>query len=87
MTTIGNSNGSKSRETLCSAMRVIIKAGTSIVANSNGQPSLTRLAAMVEQISELVHNGTEVTFFSSGALGMGRKLLRNQGQMNLSVNE
>jgi len=77
----------KSRETLRAAKRVVIKAGTSIVANSHGQPSLTRLGAIVEQISELVHNGTEVIFVSSGAVGMGKKLLRKQGRLNLSVNE
>jgi len=85
--TTSSSNGSKSRETLRCAKRVIIKAGTSIVANSNGQPSLTRLGAIVEQISELVQNGTEVIFVSSGAVGMGKKLLRKQGRLNLSVNE
>lgn len=78
---------SKSRETLRSANRVIIKAGTSIVANANGQPSLTRLGAIIEQISELVHNGTEVIFVSSGAVGMGKKLLRKQGRLNLSVKQ
>ena len=77
----------KSRETLRSAKRVVIKAGTSIVANPNGQPSLTRLGAIVEQISELVRDGTEVIFVSSGAVGMGKKLLRKQAQLHLSVNQ
>lgn len=77
----------KSRAMLRTANRVVIKCGTSIVTNENGQVSLTRLGAIVEQISELVKDGTEVIFVSSGAVGMGKRLLRKQGQMNLSLNE
>ena len=77
----------KSRALIRTASRVVIKCGTSIVTNENGQLSLSRLGAMAEQISELVKSGTEVIFVSSGATGMGRRLLRKQGQMNLSLNE
>ena len=83
------SNGSEpaSRAMLRTANRVVIKAGTSIITNSNGQLSLTRLGSIVEQIAELVKNGTEVVFVSSGAVGMGKSLLRKQAQMNLSIND
>ena len=77
----------KSRETLRSAKRVLIKAGTSIVTNPNGQPSLTRLGAIVEQIAELHNDGKEVLLVSSGAVGMGKNLLRKQGRLHLSVNQ
>lgn len=77
----------QSRAMLRTASRVVIKCGTSIVTNENGEVSLIRLGAVVEQISELVKNGTEVIFVSSGAVGMGKRLLRKQGQMNLSLNE
>ena len=55
-----------SRAALRRARRVVVKAGTSIVANEDGRPSLTRLGAIVEQISELNRNGVEVIFVSSG---------------------
>ena len=77
----------QSRALIRTANRVVVKCGTSIVTNENGQVSLTRLGAIAEQISELVKSGTEVIFVSSGAVGMGKRLLRKQGQMNLSLNE
>ena len=55
-----------SRAALRRARRIVVKAGTSIVANEDGRPSLTRLGAIVEQISELNRNGIEVIFVSSG---------------------
>jgi hypothetical protein len=62
-----------SRAALRRARRVCVKAGTSVVANENGRPSLTRLGAIAEQISELVNAGVEVIFVSSGAVGMVRR--------------
>ena len=76
-----------SRTALRSARRVIVKAGTSVVTNGDGRPSLTRLGAIAEQISELVHSGTEVIFVSSGAVGMGKRLLRKQRRMKMSFSE
>jgi len=73
-----------SRAALRRARRVVVKAGTSIVANEDGRPSLTRLGAIVEQISELNRNGIEVIFVSSGAVGMGRRLLKKQGRLGMS---
>lgn len=55
-----------SRDALRRVRRVVVKAGTSVVANEDGRPSLTRLGAIVEQISELVRSGVEVIFVSSG---------------------
>jgi delta-1-pyrroline-5-carboxylate synthetase len=55
-----------------------------VVANADGSPSLRRLGAIVEQIAELNHAGVEVLFVSSGAVGMGRNLLRKQARLNMS---
>jgi hypothetical protein len=60
----------RSRAALRMSRRVLIKAGTSVVANDDGSPSLTRLGAIVEQIAELNNAGVEVIFVSSGAVGM-----------------
>lgn len=76
-----------SRAVLRGARRVVVKAGTSIVANEDGRPSLTRLGAIVEQISELNRSGVEVIFVSSGAVGMGKRLLGKQTRMNMSFND
>ena len=76
-----------SRSILRNARRVCIKVGTSVVANENGRPSLTRLGAVTEQIAELHNNGVEVIFVSSGAVGMGKRLLRKQGRMLMSFRD
>lgn len=73
-----------SRSSLRKARRVLVKAGTSVVANEDGRPSLTRLGSIVEQISELNRSGAEVIFVSSGAVGMGKRLIRKQTRMNMS---
>mmetsp|Transcript_15710 Transcript_15710/g.22989 ORF Transcript_15710/g.22989 Transcript_15710/m.22989 type:complete len:787 (+) Transcript_15710:133-2493(+) len=76
-----------SRAVLRQARRVLVKAGTSVVANSDGRPSLTRLGAICEQIAELNRSGVEVIFVSSGAVGMGKRVLRKQGRLNMSFME
>jgi delta-1-pyrroline-5-carboxylate synthetase len=69
------------------ARRVVVKAGTSVVTNEDGRPSLVRLGAIVEQISELHRVGIQVIFVSSGAVGMGKRLLRKQTRLNMSFSE
>ncbi len=76
-----------SRSILRTARRVCIKVGTSVVATESGRPSLTRLGAVVEQIAELHDRGVEVIFVSSGAVGMGKRLLRKQGRMLMSFRD
>ena len=76
-----------SRAALRRARRVCIKAGTSVVANEDGRPSLTRMGAIVEQIGELVASGVEVIYVSSGAVGMGKRLLRKQSRMLMSFKD
>ena len=61
-----------------SVKRVVIKAGTSIVATPSGNPSLTRLAAIVEQVAELTTAGIEVILVTSGAVGVGKKVCKNR---------
>ncbi|GAX17212.1 delta-1-pyrroline-5-carboxylate synthetase [Fistulifera solaris] len=76
-----------SRAALRRARRVCVKAGTSVVANENGSPSLTRLGAIAEQIAELCNGGVEVIFVSSGAVGMGKRLLRKQSNLLMSFRD
>ena len=56
-----------------------------MVANDDGRPSLTRLGAIAEQVAELHRSGMEVIIVSSGATGMGKRLMRKQGRMNMSM--
>jgi delta-1-pyrroline-5-carboxylate synthetase len=75
------------RASLKGAKRVVIKAGTAVVSQENGLPSLPRIGMLVEQISELVHNNVSVLFVTSGAVGIGRNLLRRQALMQTSIAE
>jgi hypothetical protein len=86
-TTIMTTGEAPSRAALRGARRVCIKAGTSVVTNENGKPSLTRLGAIAEQIGELHARGIQVIFVSSGSVGMGKRLLRKQNQMTMSFKD
>ena len=76
-----------SRAALRRARRVLVKAGTSIVANEDGRPSLVRLSAIVEQVAQLCDSGVEVIFVSSGAVGMGKRVLRHQANLLTSFRD
>lgn len=80
-------NEQSSRAALRKSRRIVVKAGTSIVANEDGRPSLARLGSLVEQISDLMHSGVEVIFVSSGAVGMGKSLLKKQSRRHMSFAE
>lgn len=56
----------KSREDIALSGRIVIKAGTAVISNPDGYPSLTRMADLVEQCARLVHSGKEVILVSSG---------------------
>jgi len=75
----------ESRRAIRNARRILIKAGTSVVANDDGRPSLTRLGAICEQIAEIHRQGIEVIMVSSGATGMGKRLMRKHGRMSMTL--
>lgn len=55
-----------SRDDLHKAQRIVLKAGTSVVSNPDGFPSLTRIANIVESASRLAHEGKQVMLVTSG---------------------
>ena len=55
-----------SREDIKLAQRIVIKAGTSVVSNPDGYPSLLRMASIVEYASRLVQQGKQVIIVTSG---------------------
>ena len=58
-----------SRSDLSLSNRIVIKAGTSVVSNDDGFPSLSRMGNIVERAARLVHLGKEVIIVTSGAVG------------------
>jgi len=63
------------RSELPKARRILVKVGTSVVADKDRSPSLTRIANVVESIVFLRNQGKEVILVSSGAIGLGAKVL------------
>jgi len=75
----------RTREDLSYAQRIIIKAGTGVVSTPDGYPSLTRMAAIVEAASKLVKQGKEVIVVTSGAVGVGKQILKKQAILKHTV--
>lgn len=65
-----------------SARRVIVKCGTAVLLGSAGKLQGTLLLELAQQIQGLREQGFEVVIVSSGAVGMGRSLLKT-GQEEL----
>mmetsp|Transcript_27462 Transcript_27462/g.62263 ORF Transcript_27462/g.62263 Transcript_27462/m.62263 type:complete len:757 (+) Transcript_27462:226-2496(+) len=75
------------RHDLASAERIVIKAGTSVVSNPDGYPSLSRIANLVEHAARLRQDGKDVIIVTSGAVGVGKQRLSRQGIMHQTVSD
>lgn len=71
----------RTRSTM-SARRVIVKCGTAVMLGSTGKLQGTLLLELAQQVHSLREQGWEVVVVSSGAVGMGRSLLKT-GQEEL----
>lgn len=58
---------------------IIIKIGSQCVLNKNGNFNKKLINNLIEQISYIKHNGYNVILVSSGAVAMGKYLLKKQG--------
>ncbi len=63
------------RKEFINAKRVVIKLGTNILRNIDGNVSMPRIFSFIEDISALVKSGKEVIVITSGAVGLGKKKL------------
>ena len=63
------------REEFIKAKRIVIKLGTNILRNEDGEVTISRIYAFIEDISKLVKQGKEVIVVTSGAVGLGKKKL------------
>lgn len=75
-------------EPLHRAKRIVIKLGTQVVIelaeNGTGRFASERLECLTRQCAELVHSGKEVLLVSSGAVGLGRQVLKLTGSISLT---
>lgn len=63
------------REEFVNVKRIVIKVGTNILRNEDGEVSLSRIYSFIEDIAKLVKNKKEVILVTSGAIGLGKKKL------------
>lgn len=74
----------KSSSPLLTAKRIVIKLGTQVVVEPDGQLALERLRALIDQCAELHRRGKELIIVSSGAVGLGRNRLNQRGTLALN---
>lgn len=63
------------RKIITDANRIVIKFGTNILTNDEGEVSLPRVYSFIEDVSKLKKSGKEVILVTSGAVGLGKKKL------------
>lgn len=63
------------RKIITQANRIVIKFGTNILTNDEGEVSLPRVYSFIEDVSKLKKTGKEVILVTSGAVGLGKKKL------------
>lgn len=63
------------REEIVNAKRIVIKLGTNVLRNEDGEVAISRIYSFIEDMSKLVKQGKEVILVTSGAVGLGKKKL------------
>ncbi len=56
---------------VCSARRIVVKVGTSVLASAGMPLNVERVASLSDQVARLVRGGRQVVLVSSGAIGAG----------------
>jgi glutamate 5-kinase len=67
--------------------RIVIKVGSSLLADSKGRVNQSFLSAVSADIEWLLENGKEVLVVSSGAIAMGRKKIILPKKLSLSESQ
>ena len=63
------------RTEFVNAKRIVIKLGTNVLRNNEGEVALSRIYSFIEDISKLIKAQKEVIVVTSGAVGLGKKKL------------
>lgn len=75
------------RKEFLDVKRIVIKLGTNVLRNENGDVALSRIYSYIESISKLVKSGKEVVLVTSGAVGLGKKKLGLSNTDGLAVKQ
>ena len=76
MTATARSVPSEFRARIASAHRVVVKIGTNVLMRDDGSAAVGLIYGLVESIVNVRRQGREVLLVSSGAIGMGKKMLQ-----------
>ena len=63
--------------------RIIIKVGSNVLSRKDGSLDITRISALVDQVSELRKQGYEIILVSSGAVAAGKSMIKPKGKLDL----
>lgn len=60
----------------CIYKRIAVKIGSNVLTRKDGTLDVTRMSALVDQVSELYKSGVEIILVSSGAVASGRSEIK-----------
>ena len=63
------------RSDFLNVKRIVIKLGTNVLRDDDGEVALSRIYSFIDDISKLIEQGKEVIVVTSGAVGLGKKKL------------
>ncbi|HLP04881.1 MAG TPA: hypothetical protein VK152_05570, partial [Paludibacter sp.] len=63
--------------------KIAVKIGSNVLTREDGTLDITRMSALVDQISQLHKKGVEVVMISSGAVASGRSVLGISKKMDV----
>lgn len=69
------------------AKRIVFKFGTNVLRNDDKEISLSRVYSFIEEISKLHRQGKEIIIVTSGAVGLGSKILNVDSSESLSIKQ
>jgi glutamate 5-kinase len=73
--TVNSGAVSEARKHLADAHRIVVKLGTHVVTHDGVELAMGRLMGLVESVARVRHEGRELVVVSSGAVGMGMRVL------------
>ena len=63
--------------------KIAVKIGSNVLTRSDGTLDITRMSALVDQISQLHKKGVEIVMISSGAVASGRSVIGLHKKMDI----
>ena len=63
--------------------KIAVKIGSNVLTRSDGTLDITRMSALVDQISQLHKKGVEIVMISSGAVASGRSVIGIHKKMDI----